>query len=75
MKRIRKENHWCLRMIRSDYWEKRPDVWWADEGEDCIVKYFPKLSDAFNFIGFRLKRDRLGYSAVKDGWEYDCTKF
>ena len=35
---------------------------------------FTKLEDVWNYLGFRLKRERCGYSGMMKGTEFRLTK-
>ena len=70
---MKKTDAWELRAIPADYWEKHPESWCAN-GNDVTLKYFARLSDAFDYIGCKLHRERCGYSGIVGNIEYTITR-
>ena len=74
-----RDSGYKLWIIPDDYWNRHPEVYYItqiDENDpECTMRYFGKLSEVFDYLGFGLKRERCGYGGLKDGLEYVCMKY
>lgn len=64
-----KKAKWVLRIMPKDYWNRHTG-WFADDDGEIIIKVFSRAMDAFEYLGFKLKRERCGYGGVDDTFEY-----
>lgn len=64
---------WHLEVINwSDVENKK---YGGDVFLNTTVENFFTLDEVWNFIGFRLKKQRCGYSGIRNNVEYRLTKY
>lgn len=61
---------WRLEIMDIEEFERTGERFHCTE-----VQCFFTLSDVWNFLGFRLKKERCGYSGIKNGFFYCLMRF
>ena len=64
---------WHLEIINHDGIEK--GLFGGDRLLNTTIENFFTLQDVWSFLGFRLKKQRFGYSGIKGNKEYILTRY